>query len=222
MRFYAITSDAGTEIRPVQEWLFKKYAPDVKLEWLDVGDTPLCLWCKAVRDCLRMVSQKRIVLLLDDHLLIDKMGNMLADHGYDRIELGTINGNHKGLKETDYHLVPYDEKTPYSVSTQPSIWNVEKLTQILEQVDGSPWDFESTGRCKAAIVSNHIMRVIEESAISKRQKGRINLAGMRKEDIDSLVNLKLIDPELIVYGWKGNQNRTKQSYGTKYADYYAD
>ena len=61
---------------------------------------------------------------------------------------------------------------------------------------------------------------VNESAISGRQKDKINLCGLKQEDISELIKLGLVKEEEIVYGWKGNSNRTKESYGIKYNKFY--
>lgn len=40
------------------------------------------------------------------------------------------------------------------------------------------------------------------------------------EGIDELLKRKLVNPDMIIYGWRGTWERTEEAYGTKYAKYF--
>jgi len=68
--------------------------------------------------------------------------------------------------------------------------------RVLREVSGTPWDFEVYGRCKAGIVQEPIIKVIEESALSKKWRG-VNLRGMKQEDIDYILEKGLLTKDEI-------------------------
>jgi hypothetical protein len=205
--------------------------------YLDVKDNPIDNWGKKVASMLP--EEPLIIFGLDDFLPIEKMDMiMFADACHviktsdiERFELGWGASKKKGFIERINYIhqddvngfkIPYLEyghETPYKVSTQFSIWKTSALKRELLKCK-SPWDFEVQGYCKAACFKYPVLRWIEESAISGRQKGKINLCGLSVKDEKELLNLELIQKDKIIYGWKGNSQRTEESYGNKYKQYY--
>ena len=198
MKFYIITSDFGKKIRPIQKYLFNKYIPDARQVWLDLEDKPLKEWCANLHNMIIENEPTRTcVLMLDDHLILDRVTRSISIPAeFERIELGKTNKNHKTCKVYSYRFLEYTDKTPYKVSTQPSIWRTEALLRVLREVSGTPWDFEVKGRCKAGIVQEPIIKVIEESALSRKWKG-VNLRGMKQEDVDYIIEKGLLTKDEI-------------------------
>jgi hypothetical protein len=217
-------SPATEHIRPAQTHLFKKY---VKVEPTYLTHTgKITDWGKSIAAQLPVAPL--VVFGLDDFLPIDYLAHghfNFAAHltklnpQVKRVELGIGCLNHRPLSDHNLHY-RYQEETPYSVSTQFSVWNTTELYKLLES-STDPWDFETGRKTKAACLKTPALRYIEESAVStKKGKGKINLCGLRQYDIDQLIDLKLVDPERIIYGWRGNEQRTKEAYGPKYAPYF--
>ena len=204
MKWFIITSNAGTKIVPIQKWLFRKYLPDVRPTWIDLGGKHTLNWCKNVAN--EIESNKptsSIVMLLDDHLLLDRVVRSISmPNGLERLELGHTYSHHNNTTDTGDFFKRYNNDTLYKVSTQPSIWNTEALIRVLRKVDGDPWMFEKKGTCTAGIVKEPVMTFIAESAISKRRPGKVNCNGMKQEDIDELIEKKLLNKDDIVYTWK--------------------
>ena len=222
MKWLNVTCDNSKHIVEVQKWLFNKYV-GIEPMYLDVKDTPIDKWGLTVADMLP--DDEYCIFGLDDFLPIDfiKIGiqrtyNIMIERGYERFELG-IGARHKvGMIENN-GVLEYGKDTPYKVSCQFSIWKTEALFRELVNCT-TPWQFEIKGTSIAACYPNGIFNYIEESAISGRQKDKINLCGLRLEDENELIKLGLINKNNIIYGWKGNNQRTKDSFGTKYAAYY--
>lgn len=204
MRWAIVTCSSSRYIVPAQQYLFAKYAPQAELLYIDVQSESVATWGHNV--VKRLPSDEFVVFGLDDYLPIDHLDNKLFDyafgllkiHGYDRFELGYGASKKPGFLKVRNHLV-YGPETPYSVSCQFSIWRVSSLKNILSTC-GTPWDFEVNKKCKAACFSYPVFRWIEESALSKRHPGKINVLGLRPADLNELISLGLIDNTKIQYG----------------------
>lgn len=224
INWYCATSPTTEHIIPVQQHLFKKYVGVEPNYLYNLGS--VSRWGKSIADVLP-VSTHPIVFGLDDFLPIDHLDR---DELFTAIHLTTLNPqvkrtelgvgclNHKPLSDYYSHY-RYQDETPYSVSTQFSVWNTTELYKMLDESTDA-WDFETGRKTKAACLKHPALRYIEESALSKRRRDKINLCGLRQEDIDELIDLKLVKPEDIIYGWKGTNERTREAYGKKYAAYF--
>lgn len=206
MRWQIITCDNSKKIVEAQKYLFSKYAPDVNLEYIDLKDEPVETWSVNVLNKLN-TNDLYTILGLDDFLPIRELPNFALPEDFDRAEIG-------GSKVT---RLMGDE--PYRVSCQFSVWKTKSLAELLK-TPRSPWQFEKQGNLNRVYQIETPTWYINESAISGRQKGKVNLCGLKKEDIDDLIVGNLVKEEEIVYGWSGDERRTKESYGTKYATNY--
>jgi hypothetical protein len=222
--WYCATSPTTEHIIPVQQHLFNKYV-GIDPIYLSNG-AKLGQWGKEISSNLPP-SALPIVFGLDDFLPIDYLDTPalnraihLATMNDDikRVELGVGCLNHKPLSNYHSHF-RYQDETPYSVSTQFSVWNSTELYRCLSK-SSDAWNFETSQKTKAACLKTPALRYIEESALSKRARGKVNLCGLRQEDITELIDMKLVNPADIIYGWKGETKRTKDAYGPKYADYF--
>lgn len=203
MKWIIITSQVGKKIRPVQEWLLDKYAPNADIHWVDLGDKHIENWCKNVAIGIRESNPSEYTLMmLDDHLIFSRVKiPMLINEDLERLELGQRWSHHKTCYDRGTWL-EYRKDTNYKVSTQPSIWDTKALLRVLQEIDGNPWEFERKGLCRAGIVKSPAMRFIAESAISKRKPGMVNLNGIEPSDRDELIALGLINESEIIYKWK--------------------
>lgn len=216
MKWFIVTCDASAHIRPVQEWLFKKYAPDVTLHYLDVHSDPVRTWGRNVIKCLNQVgtiADKFVVFGLDDYLPTSSLDIerltlamiKVKEYDLDRFELG--HGAHNKLPFTkgvntfiDHHnWLAYGTETPYSVSCQFAIWKLSRLREILSQ-STDPWNFETKHKCWAGCFpkGQEAFRWIEESALSKRWKGQINVNGLNPGDVNELIGLGLLDESKLI------------------------
>ena len=202
MNTILITSQVGTRIVPVQSWLFSKYAPDHKINWIDLGGRHLEKWCFNVAQGIRALNPTEYVLfMLDDHLIFDTINIPITiSESLERLELGQRWSHHKNCIDRG-DFMEFKKDTLYSVSTQPSIWKTAALLRVLGEIDSNPWKFETKGRCKAGIVKTPAMKFIAESAISGRRKGKVNLNGINPEDRDELIKIGLLKESEIVYKW---------------------
>lgn len=219
MKWHIVTCDKTRHIIPAQQYLFSKYVPEADIEYIDVANKDTEGWTHHVLEGLK-TTDEHIVFGLDDFLPIDHYTLVDIPHyRFDRIELGW-GGSRKGAPLADgFNLYRQDEL--YRVSCQFSIWRTEALIELL-QTKRSPWKFETKGELNGNVlsVSDNPFRYIEESALSNRQPGKVNLCGLRVNDIFELFRMGHVKEDDIVYGWAGNEYRTRESYGKKYAEYY--
>lgn len=217
MKWLIVTCDASAHIRPVQEWLFKKYAPDVALHYLDVHSDPVKTWGRNVIKCLNQIptiADKYVVFGLDDYLptssidftKIHEVMGIIGMYDLDRFELGYGAHNKapftKGVDTfvNHGHWLAYSTETPYSVSCQFSIWKLSKLREILSQ-STDPWNFETKHKAWAGCFpkGQEAFRWIEESALSgKKWPGKINVNGLPAEDVEELIKLGLLDESKLI------------------------
>ena len=203
MKWIIITSQVGTRIRPVQEWLMSKYAPDADVHWVDLEGRHIEKWCENVAKGVRTSNPNEYTLLmLDDHLIFSRVKlPMTMPDGLERLELGQRWSHHRQCFDRGTWL-EFRKNNLYKVSTQPSIWDTQALYRVLKEINGNPWEFERKGKCKAGIVKTPAMRYIAESAISQRKPGMINLNGIEPSDRDELIELGLINEKEITLSWK--------------------
>jgi hypothetical protein len=218
MRWFNVTCSSTEHIIPVQQWLFEKYV-GIEPVYLNVKDTPINNWGKKVASMLP--DDKYIIFGLDDYLPIDYLNEYLLtlamlvikNKDLERFELGWGASKKQGFEVLDDVLF-YGEATPYKVSCQFSIWDTSALKRVLNSCT-TPWDFEVNGYCKAACFKEPVLRWIEESALSKRQSGKINVLGLKPSDVKELQDLKLLGKN-IIYGWKGETEIPLNKGGNKY------
>jgi hypothetical protein len=224
MRFIIEVSDQTRSVKPIQKHLFKKFMPKQKLDYIDIGKKPVEIWCRHVRREIEAleIKDKFVVFGLADMLPIQAIKTPIVPEAIDRMELGWgARYGKEGLSEYGAYHFLYGKETPYKNSCQFSIWNTKALLRELERIDGSPWDFETAPtKTRAACLKKASFRYIEESAISKRRPGLVNLCGLREREIEEIIEMGLVKRSSIIYGWNGTNQRTKESYGKKYAEFF--
>lgn len=206
MKWFIVSCDASAHIRPVQEWLLAKYAPEVGPHYLNVGNKPVSTWGKNVLQILPKEGFEYVVFGLDDYLptgplnaqKLDFALTKMREFNLDRFELGYGAHNKKGFIEQKGWLA-YGTMVPYSVSCQFSIWKLSALRQILSECT-DPWNFEVKHHCWAGCFpkGEHAFTWIEESALSKRWRGKINVNGLPAVDVNELISLGLLDESKLI------------------------
>jgi len=238
MKVFLITSAKTRHIIPASINQWNKYTPFDPIV-IDVLDMPLDGWTTNVK--MRLIAadirkEEKIILALDDFLVIDKFNHHIfnfvkTNYNVDRYELGwgALNKKpstciHKGL---NYEVHHYLKDAPYKISCQPSLWKVKSLLEVLGN-QWSPWEFEIKGSEKynhfnvIGTKGKFALRYQEETALSmKRNKGKINMLGVKPSDVDELVNLGHIDRSKINYGINNGPSKFDISLaGRKYEEFY--
>ena len=235
MNWNIVTCDHTRYIVPAQMHLIEKYLPGITVRYIDLKEEKGPTWTLSVSS--RLPDDEYIVFGLDDYLPIhpidqdrmDKAIQIVKDNNLDRFELGwgaskksswIHTEQQKFIDQGDWLL--YGIKTPYQVSCQFSIWKTSSLKKVLSRIM-SPWHFETKGRISAAgcfSSENCVLRWIEESALSGRRPGKINVLGLRHKDVDELVEAKLLERKDLIYGWKNSDVFTPDLPGRKYGLFY--
>lgn len=167
---------------------------------------------------LNSETEKFFILTLDDYwpntYLNQKILNELLTYAeghkkVGRIALGVLDIEaHNIVKEYDgYSIVQFKSDTVYRLSCQTSVWNREYFLKYFQH-DWTPWQLELTGSKMAKNDGWEIIgtdgdctfKWMEESALSGRWPGMINILGLRQEDVKYLIENKLVNSNKLQYG----------------------
>ena len=237
LKWLILTCDATKKIVGAQKHLFNKYAPNQDLHYLDLGSQPVSTWCANVFELIKNYDDEYVIFGLDDYLPIDhfdtthfnKVMTLVKNTDIERYELGWGASRKEGFeaKSSIYgDYLKYGKTTPYSVSCQFSVWKLSVLKSLLRRnPNWTPWNFEVKGRlAHAACNYKPVFRYIEESALSGRHPGKINVLGLRPRDVEELIELNLIKREDCQYGMpKGSVPPfNPKKVGIKYQEFYEE
>ena len=158
------------------------------------------------------------VLTLDDYMpnsplkpeIIDSLISYAkSNKKIGRISLARLDVEKKEIVKNlgSYDIVRLKKNSSYRISCQTSIWNREYFLKYFNR-DWTPWDLELKGSKEAQEDDWEVIgtdrdwafRWEEESSLSGRWPGMINVLGMRIEDIKYLVENKVLQPEKLQYG----------------------
>lgn len=241
MKWYLVTCNNSEKILPAANYLLNKYVksilPDININYIDLEDEPVNTWSYNVLKKLPD-NEEYIVFGLDDFFIIDylrykqyrKAIYFAKNYKVNRFEIGWgaskkeawIKGN-KNAQFIEYNsLLKFGKETPYSVSCQISIWKLSELKRILGLKPMTPWEFEVKTQLDNVFCftsENCALRYIEESAISGRQKGKVNVLGLRPSDVDNMISKGLLNAKELIYGWNGATKFTDG--GEKYNEFYS-
>jgi hypothetical protein len=126
-----------------------------------------------------------------------------------RIAMGRLDVEKKEIVKnfSAYDIVRLKQDTIYRISCQTSIWNREYFLKTFNR-DWTPWELELKGSKEAKNDGWEILGTDrdwmfgweEESALSGRWPGMMNILGMRIEDVRYLIEQKIFQPEKLQYG----------------------
>lgn len=142
--------EGSKKILAASSWLVNKYLPKFDIYWLNYGEysgelfcgTYVSLknkqesvnnWSSDIREFLKTIDDKFVIFSLDDYLLsspinMELYNSIILDN---QIEINLCSASKR-------------ENLDYSVTTQYTIWDRERLIDILEKVN-TPWEFEVIG-----------------------------------------------------------------------------
>lgn len=190
-------------IVPASKYLIDKYLPQE-----DVFDVTylnytgrISGWAAYLVKYLLTLSDKYIIFALDDYLIsgpIDMDKYLQAES-----EIGGDVACVKLCSSTD------EEHREYPVTTQYTIWKRPYLIGLLSQVE-TPWEFEIKGSKIIDKKSLHrpCIDYFTNSSISSRWAGKVNIQGIRMEDIKVLNEQGLMPDMPIVSGEDGKIRKT--------------
>lgn len=106
-------------------------------------------WCYRAKKGIEQINSKYVLLLLEDYFIgtkvnsldiIDAM-NFIKDNDVRYFRITNIPHTRR-KKENNKTIYPIYENEEYGVNLQAAVWEKEYLIDILNQVEGSAWDFE--------------------------------------------------------------------------------
>ena len=114
-----------------------------------------------------------------------------------------INKNYL-TKENNIQYLNKDSN--YSAITQWSIWRRSVLINILKNIK-SPWEFELEGskilnrlNLNTVVTDPPALIYPDASALSSRNKTKVSVLGIKKNDIDELLKQKLVKEDSLILG----------------------
>ncbi|MFA5934677.1 MAG: hypothetical protein WC827_02215 [Candidatus Paceibacterota bacterium] len=176
-------------------------------------------WTKYIHDyILKNETSEYFILTLDDYLLNTPLNPKILEsvlsyakenNKVGRIALGRLDIEKKEVIKTfsDHNILRLTQDSVYRISCQTSIWSREYFLKIYNK-DWNPWQLELEGSKEAKndgweIIGTDrawVLGWVEESAISGRWPGMINILGMRLEDVKYLINHNMFDVTKLQYG----------------------
>lgn len=173
-------------------------------------------WCSDIHSIIKKDNNDYVIFMLDDFLPIDYVNIEILEYYYNsltndnrlvRCALGIDMSflPHRIIeKYNQFSVIELAEHSQYRITTQCSIWRKDYLLYFLNK-STNPWNFETDnnpidGKKIIGTVDNHCFRYIEESALSGRHSGMINVLGLRPNDVNWLIDLGLLDKDRLQYG----------------------
>ncbi len=217
----------------------KHKLPD-NFKFISMGRDPkhADLWTRYIHDTLKkIVDDKFLVHILDDQLATDYLdldifsdllGRMQADKTIVRCGLGfgpsIRTYSYKIIDSNkEYDVYELNQDADYRVAGQCTLWRTDYFLRCLDN-DWNAWKFELINSEKAKNDGNRVLgtarkyafRWLEHSALSGRSpKGRINILGLRPEDVKTLVKKRYFKEQDLQYGVGNVPTFTEVGYDFK-------
>jgi len=216
MQWVIITCNNSKKIVEAQKYLFNKYLTQKfhGFEYIDLADEPVSNWTQNIYNKIKDLKlDDYFIFGLDDYLPVKQIDNVLL---YEALSfMHDVKGNRFELSwgaskkpgnfiEINEQILKYGLGVNYSVSCQFSIWKREALFELF-QTPMNPWQFETKLHLNEVYCYKsqyNCFRYIEESAISGRKPGKVNLSILSEGDRNRLINLGLVNSDDIVESWK--------------------
>jgi hypothetical protein len=176
-------------------------------------------WTKYIYEYITQnESNDYFVLTLDDYIpnapLDQDIFRSLLSYAQGRQNVGRIALSHLDLEQWDvaehtakYDIVKLRQDTVYRISCQTSVWNKEYFAKFFNQ-DWTPWQLELEG---SKLAKNDGWEIVgtdrayafswqEESALSGRWPGMVNVLGIRPEDVRYALGKGWLSEKDLQYG----------------------
>jgi hypothetical protein len=212
--------------------------PDVSLpaeyEFISMRPEQLSIddWCKDIHSVISNDPNEFVIFTLDDFLPINYVNTEILDFYYNELEnnpnlvrcalgIDLSFQPHKILRSYEnFTTIEQSQTSPYRITTQPSIWRKDYLLHFLNK-STNPWNFETEnnpidGKIILGTIGENAFRYIEESALSGRHPNKINILGMRFDDVRWLLGNGLLDENKLQFGQYVGQVPQFKDYGFKF------
>ncbi len=173
-------------------------------------------WSVDIYNVMKEDSSEFIIFSLDDFLPLDYVNPDILDLYYKKMQEDknivrcAIGSDMQFLphfvaeKGNEYDIIELYQFSPYRITTQPSIWRKEYLLKHLRQ-SKSPWHFETAispadGNRMISTIRKYAYCCMCESAISGRYPNKVNVLGMKFEDLKPLIESGVLKEEDLQFG----------------------
>ena len=182
-------------------------------------------WTSYLYNYFRNVTDEFVIFGLDDFLITQPIDYeifnlvievMKQNKHITRYELGIGHQFHEYKIEYHYNgmdFYAYSQSAKYRISTQFSLWRTDYLLKHLNH-RRTPFEFEAEGSKDATLDYKMIIGTdnrfalnhVWSGAISSRHPGQINIEGIKREDIEEMISLGLLDRSKLQYGMRIENN----------------
>jgi len=196
--------------------------PDIEFssdyEFISMGEKQLSIdnWAKDIYSVIKNDPNEFIIFGLDDHLIIDYVDKTILNLLFDEMKNNesivrcTLGIDirflpHKLYKQfDDFQMIEQSEDSTYRITTQPSIWRKDYLLQFLNK-STNPWNFETNnnpkdGKIIIETTDKYSSLWMKETALSNRHPGKINILGLKLDDVKEFIHLGLLDTNSLIFG----------------------
>jgi len=171
-------------------------------------------WSNDISNVIEKENNEYIIFMLDDFIPTDYVNVNVLEKVYSLIEkdknivrcaLGIdlyVNSPYDIIEECDgYDIIQQKQESSYRITTQPSIWKKDYLVSYLKK-STNPWSFETKNKANdgyriIGTKDNYSFKWIEESALSGRHPGKVNILGMKPNDIKWCIDNNLVEEEIL-------------------------
>ena len=188
-------------------------------------------WTRYIHQHLKTLDVKHIIFSIDDYWICQKpnldlihkaLETSVANNKVGRFDLtfdSQVEGNIFPVEAFKPHRIAVKHpQAPYRVSTQPAIWKLDYLLELLDN-NWSPWQFELSG---TEVVKNkykntnltfcyydehmvdYPLRTIAKGAVSRHNPNKFNVLGFSTDTIKELVEHGYFTEDELIWGqWEG-------------------
>jgi hypothetical protein len=196
--------------------LSKRYT---KVSLADKQDSP-DEWSIRLLEYFNSIEDKQVIFGLDDFLPTKPFDYKIFNHAikymYDnnvkRYELGVGHSWHTHKHIKDDFVYEYGQDSLYRISTQFSVWDREYLIKRLLGKTNA-WDFELQGSRDAISDGEIIIATypyawdwVQAGALSGRHPNKVNVLGIKREDVEEMISNGLLNRELLQLGMNVEAN----------------
>jgi hypothetical protein len=107
-------------------------------------------WCTRAREAIKQIQSDYILLLLEDYLIGTKVENSRVDQLMDfiihnRVDYFRLTNipKKRSKKYSKDNIYPINGNEEYGINLQASIWRKDFFLKVLDDIDGSAWEFET-------------------------------------------------------------------------------
>ena len=192
--------------------------PEIEITYIDLKDKPASTWTTDILEQIKDITDDVVVFGLDDFFPLDyidmdfynEMIEEVRSTDIERYEMGWFACKKRYPNKIQNEYIPiknhlkFGPGVPYSCSTQFSIWKTDSLKKSLSTPQ-NPWEYETQNKVKYAAGNlKSVFKWMESrGGLSGKQKGKINVMGLRHSDVDELIELGLLNKREIIYDWNG-------------------